>query len=214
MRTKVRCNSRYFNELKNVIVEHINLNLKDYLILSIVFVLGVIIGVVIINNSNEESKVEISGYINSFINTIKNEKYEINKIELVKMSIIKNLKLVLIIWLAGSTIIGIPLIYIITVYKGICIGYTISAIIASLGVGRGIGFSLASLCMQNIIVIPIILMLSVSALKLYRVLINKNTSVKQEVIRHTIFCGILIVPLIVASLIEAYFSSSLICLYN
>ncbi len=133
MRTNVRYNSKYISNFKNVIMQHINLNLKDYLILSIIFVIGVMVGVVIINNSNEQSKNEISGYINSFIETIKEEKYEVDKNKLTKISIIENLKLVGIIWLAGSTIIGIPLIYIITSYKGFCIGYTISAIIASLG---------------------------------------------------------------------------------
>lgn len=77
-------------------------------------------------------------------------------------------------------------------------------------------FSLASLFLQNIIVIPIILMLNVSALKLYRTLIkeNKNSNVKTELIRHTILCLVLIIPLIIASLVESYISSSLICLYN
>lgn len=59
-------------------------------------------------------------------------------------------------------------------------------------------------------------MLNVSALKLYRTLVkeNKNTSVKNELVRHTVLCLILIIPLIIASLIESYVSSSLICLYK
>ena len=78
------------------------------------------------------------------------------------------------------------------------------------------GFAIASLFLQNIIVIPIVLMLNVSALKLHRTLVkeDKTTSVKDEIIRHTILCILLIIPLIIASLIEAYISSSLICLYN
>lgn len=70
--------------------------------------------------------------------------------------------------------------------------------------------------LQNIIVIPIVLMLSVSALKLYRTLvrIDKNASVKGEIIRHTVLCLILTVPLIVAAFIEAYISSGLMCLYK
>ncbi|MBR3672938.1 MAG: stage II sporulation protein M [Clostridia bacterium] len=77
-------------------------------------------------------------------------------------------------------------------------------------------FSLASLFLQNIIVIPIILMLNVSALRLYRTLIQKNRemSIKGEVARHTLLCLFLIIPLIFASLVEAYISSSLICLYH
>lgn len=133
MKTKARYKFEYLNEFKEIIVKHINLNLKDYLVLSIIFIIGVMVGVVIINNSDENSKLEISGYINSFIQTIKSNEYQIDKFKLTEISILENLKLVLMIWIAGSTVIGIPLIYIIMAYKGLCIGYTVSAIIASLG---------------------------------------------------------------------------------
>lgn len=134
--TKSRYNSKYVGELGKILLQHITSNLKDYLILSIVFIIGVMAGVIFINNSNEQSKNEISGYINGFIDTIKDENYEIDKWKLTKMSIWENLKNVAIIWAAGSTIIGIPVIYVITSYKGFCIGYTISAIISSLGIGK------------------------------------------------------------------------------
>lgn len=134
--TKSRYNSKYVGELGKILLQHITSNLKDYLILSIVFIIGVMVGVIFINNSNEQSKNEISGYINGFIDTIKDENYEIDKWKLTKMSILENLKNVAIIWAAGSTIIGIPVIYVITSYKGFCIGYTISAIISSLGIGK------------------------------------------------------------------------------
>lgn len=136
MKIGLRHDSKCIDELKQILIQHINLNLKDYLILSIVFVIGVMIGVIIINNSNEHSKSEISGYINSFVDTIKDEKYEIDKFKLLKISVAENAKMVGIIWLAGSTIIGIPLIYVIIVYKGFSIGYTISAIISSLGIWK------------------------------------------------------------------------------
>lgn len=145
MRTKTRYKTKYLGDIKRVLIEHINSNLKDYLVLSIIFIIGVMIGVILINNSSEQSKTEISGYINGFIDTIKNDKYEVDKLKLIQISITENIKTICIIWLAGSTIIGIPLIYVITAYKGFCIGYTISAIISSLGVGKrnSIFFSLS-----------------------------------------------------------------------
>ena len=59
-------------------------------------------------------------------------------------------------------------------------------------------------------------MLSVSALKLYRMLIknSKGVSVKGEIIRHTMLCLILTIPMIIASFIETFVSSSLICMYH
>ena len=136
MRTKKRYKTEYLGDIKRVLIEHINSNLKDYLILSIIFIIGVMVGVILINNSSEQSKTEISGYINSFVDTIKNNQYEVDKLKLMQISILENIKTVAIIWLAGSTIIGIPLIYVITSYKGFCIGYTVSAIITSLGLGK------------------------------------------------------------------------------
>lgn len=55
-------------------------------------------------------------------------------------------------------------------------------------------------------------MLSVSALKLYRTLIKTNTkySIKEEVVRHTLLCLMLAIPLLIASFIEAYISSTFI----
>lgn len=136
MRTTRRYNSKVLGNIRTVLVKHVNSNLKDYLILSIVFVIGVMAGVVLINNSNEQSKSEINGYINGFVDTIKDKHYEVDKVKLTKISIIENMKIVILMWIAGSTIIGIPLIYVITAYKGFRIGYTISAIISCLGMGK------------------------------------------------------------------------------
>ncbi|MBR2786940.1 MAG: stage II sporulation protein M [Clostridia bacterium] len=136
MKTRVIYNTKQLNEFRKIIVQHVKNNIKDYLILSIIFIIGVTAGVVLINQSDEQSKTDISGYINSFLNTIKNEQYEVDKNKLIQTSILKNLKTVAIVWLAGSTVVGIPLIYVIISYKGFCIGYTISAIISSLGVQR------------------------------------------------------------------------------
>lgn len=199
-------------EVKKIIYRHVKINFKDYLILSIIFIIGVIIGTMLINNSDQSSKNEINGYINSLVTVLKNESFEIDKLQLTKQTICNNLKLALIIWACGTTIIGIPLIYIIMLYKGVSIGYTISAMMITLGNFKGFIFSILALLLQNIIVIPIILMLNVSSIKLYRVLIKKDktASIKQELIRHTIFCIILIIPIILASIISSIVSSSLI----
>lgn len=136
MKIKKRYNYKFLGEFKNIILQHINTNIKDYLMLSIVFIIGVMAGVVVINNSSADSKKEISGYVNSFITSIKDEQYKVDTVKLTKMSIIDNLKTVGIMWIAGTTIIGIPLIFIVICYKGFCLGYTVSAIISSLGVWK------------------------------------------------------------------------------
>ena len=206
-------NKRRFRKSKFLatIENHINQNIKEYAISTLVFILGVIIGVMILNSSNEESKKNISGYINEFVNTIKHREYEVDTNKLLMKSITSNLKVALIIWISGSTLIGIPLVYGSLGYKGMCIGYSISAIIAALDKSKGITVALSSLLLQNIIAIPCILALAVSSVKMHKVIMkehNKN-DLKFEIYRHTIFSLIMAVGLVISSFIEIFLSTNL-----
>ena len=102
-------------------------------------------GVILVNCSSDENKGDITGYINSFIQSIKSKEYAIDGKKLFLKSIAYNMRLALIIWFAGLTIIGIPIIYVSIAYKGMCIGYTISSIVATLGKSKGIVFSLSTI---------------------------------------------------------------------
>lgn len=206
-------NKRRFRKSKFLatIENHINQNIKEYAISTLVFILGVIIGVMILNSSNEESKKNISGYINEFVNTIKNREYEVDTNKLLMKSITSNLKVALIIWISGSTLIGIPLVYGSLGYKGMCIGYSISAIIAALDKSKGITVALSSMLLQNIIAIPCILALAVSSVKMHKVIMkehNKN-DLKFEIYRHTIFSLIMATGLVISSFIEIFLSTNL-----
>ena len=206
-------NKRRFRKSKFLatIENHINQNIKEYAISTLVFILGVIIGVMILNSSNEESKKNISGYINEFVNTIKNREYEVDTNKLLMKSITSNFKVALIIWISGSTLIGIPLVYGSLGYKGMCIGYSISAIIAALDKSKGITVALSSMLLQNIIAIPCILALAVSSVKMHKVIMkehNKN-DLKFEIYRHTIFSLIMAVGLVISSFIEIFLSTNL-----
>ena len=205
--------NKLVKEISQILYKHIQINAKDYLILSIILIIGVMIGVFIINNLDENSRSEINGYINGFINIIKNENFEVDKMKLTQNIMVNNIKIIAIIWISGTTIIGIPLIYIITIYKGISIGYTVSAIMLTMGNVKGLLFSISALLLQNIIIIPVILMLNVSSLRLYRNLIkrSKTVNIKAELIKHTIICFSMIIPIIIASFISSFFSSNLIC---
>ena len=101
------------------------------------------------NNENQE----INSYITNLISNIKTAQ-NINKNELLFLSIIENIKTILIIWFLGCTIVGGVFIYFSIIYKGFTIGYTISAMIAVLSVKKGITIALISLLLQNIIFLP------------------------------------------------------------
>lgn len=115
-------------------------------------------------------------------------------------------------WFIGSTVIGLPIVLGIVLYRGFCIGYTISSAITILGMQKGIGFSLATLLAQNIIFIPALIALAVSGIKLYQSIMKdkRRENIKIEIMRHTMISIILFVALMISSLIEVYISTNLL----
>ena len=197
--------------IKKVIEEHITRNIRTYFILIIIFLLGLIIGLIVVNNSSEEQETEITNYINTFITELKNGS-KLDYFKLLKSSFGNNLFLVIILWFMSLAVIGIPAVYGMVGYKGFCMGYTISSIVMTLGTGKGIVFVLSSMLVHNIILIPCMLAVAVSGINLYKSIIKdrKKENIKIEIIRHTLFCLITLAVMAVGSLIETYISSNLL----
>lgn len=175
--------------LKDAILTHIKNNSKDYIILLLTFIIGVVLGVIFINNISEEQKQEITSYITNFTSSLKEDKV-IDKAGLLRSSIAKNVSLAVSLWLIGGAVILIPVIYGIVLFRGFCLGYTISSAIGVLGTAKGIFFSVASLLLQNIIAIPAILALAMSGIRLYRAIIKdrRKENIKIEILRsHNFF---------------------------
>ena len=197
--------------IKKVIEEHITRNIRTYFILIIIFLLGLIIGLIVVNNSSEEQETEITNYINTFITELKNGS-KLDYFKLLKSSFGNNLFLVIILWFMSLAVIGIPAVYGMVGYKGFCMGYTISSVVMTLGTGKGIAFVLSSMLIHNIILIPCMLAVAVSGINLYKSIMKdrRKENIKLEIIRHTVFCLIMLVIMAVGSLIETYISSNLL----
>jgi len=197
--------------IRNIIKEHIINNSKEYVIALLIFIIGIFIGVLFVNNMQESQKTESTTYLNNFINKLKDTE-KLDNIELLKTSISQNILLTLVIWFFGTTVIGIPIVFGIVLYRGFCLGYTISVCISIMGLSKGLIFVLISLLIQNIIVIPVVLALAVSGFKLYKSIMKdkRKENIKLEIVRHTIFSITMMIFLIVASLIEIFISTNIL----
>ena len=199
----------------NKIKKHISINIKQYFIIAIVFLIGLVIGIVFINNIEEEQKIEIKNYLETFTNNI-NENYKINTLDLLKSSIINNAIFAFLLWFIGSTVIGIPIVYLIVGIRGFILGYTISSIAITFTFWKGIIFSICALLLQNIVLIPCIFALAVSGINLYKSIIKNRgrENIKVEILKHTLFSGTIAVILLGSSLIESYISSNLLMIFS
>ena len=136
----------------------------------------------------------------------------LNHAELLKSSIGQNIVLAITLWFFGTTVIGIPVVFGMIIYRGFCLGYTIAVCIMALGLPQGILFVFILLLWQNILFIPAILALAVSGFKLYKSIMKDRNkeNVKIEVIRHTIFSFIMLLVLMISSIIEIFLSTNIL----
>ncbi len=193
-----------------ILYNHILNNKRGYLIVSILFFIGLMLGVFLINNTANTQIEEINQYLNTLVNQIKNYT-NIDLLKLFKYAVFSNFMIIILLWFGASTIIGIPVVYGTVLIKGFSIGYTISSIIYCFGIGKGTLIALSLLLLHNIIFIPTMLATGVSGTNLYKsIMKNKNRdNIKTEIIRHTIFCTLMLLLMLVASLIEVYGSTAI-----
>lgn len=126
---------RKYSKTKDVFIMHIRNNIKQYSIVMLLFLIGLILGIIFVNNSSQAQIEEITTYLGEFINSLKTNA-QIDKASLLKEALISNFLLALSLWFVGSTVVGMPIVYAIITYRGFCLGYTISSVIASLGIGK------------------------------------------------------------------------------
>ena len=199
--------------MKKVLIDYIDRNKKTFIILISFFIIGIFIGVTLLNNLSSNLKQEVDSYIESVINLLK-ENNEINMFEMFLISIKENILFILLIWFLGLTIIGGYFIYLTVLYKGFLLGYTAAAFIATLGIKTGTLVIIVSLLMQNVVFIPAMLLISENGIKLCKGIHKTCLNLKEEFIRHNIIMLITIMLILIASFIEVYFSMNLLIFFK
>ncbi len=189
------------NEILIAIKENIISNLKSYVIIIIIFTAGIFFGVMFINQTN--SKEEINQYINTYIDetkTIQNGDYFLE----LRQDLRDNIILVFLLWFAGTTIIGLPIVFGIIIFRGFSLGITIASCVYVLGKVKGIIFIFITIFLQNIIFIPAIIFLGVSSIRLYMSIIKdrRKENIKISILRHFIISIIVLVAMILSSIIK------------
>ena len=197
--------------IAELLEQHIVNNGKEYFIVLLMFIIGIFAGVLFVNNMQNDQNMQVTSYLSNFIEKFKGIE-NLNSAEILKNSILQDVMLVCILWFFGTTVIGLPVVFGIVLYRGFCLGYTISATIMVLGLSKGIAFILISLLLQNIIFIPAILAVAVSGFKLYKSIIKdrRKDNIKLEILRHTIFSIVMLVVLMLSSVIEVFISTNIL----
>ncbi len=169
--------------------------------------IGISAGAITVNILNEDQSQNLISFLDSFFKVLSQEK--IDSFTLLKHSFINNFQTIIIIWILGITVIGLPIIIIIVVLRGFIVGFTVGFLINELGF-KGFAFSLLTILPQNIFVIPGLIILAVLSINFSIKIVTSKTkrgskfSFISELTSYSITTAMISVLIIIGSLVEAY----------
>lgn len=193
------------------LMESLKENKITFLWVLLFFLVGIVLGSYTVYYMSDFNRVEITTYFNNFLEFLGGNSVAYTSILLDSIKSI--LPMVIIIVLLGYTAVGTPIILMMDLAKGYVIGFTFSLIVSMLG-SKGVMLVLSGLMLQNLIFIPIIMLISVLAIRHSVTKLRMGVSrdrVKLDVSRAYLnFQGLLSLIIISGILIETYISPNLI----
>lgn len=193
------------------LMESLKENKITFLWVLLFFLVGIVLGSYTVYYMSDFNRVEITTYFNNFLEFLGGN--SVSYTSILVDSIKSILPMVAIIVLLGYTAVGTPIILMMDLAKGYVIGFTFSLIVSMLG-SKGVMLVLSGLMLQNLIFIPIIMLISVLAIRHSVTKLKMGLSrdrVKLDVSRAYLnFQGLLSLIIISGILIETYISPNLI----
>ncbi|SDC37849.1 stage II sporulation protein M [Paenibacillus sp. UNCCL117] len=189
--------------------EHLSL----YVFIGVIFITGVVFGAIMVGALSLEQKQEITRYLSNFFSMVDQGELNGDVTASFRDTLALHMKWVLIIWLLGMSVIGLPLILILDFLKGVLIGFTVGYMVGTLS-WKGLLFALVSVVPQNLIVIPVFIVCSVTAVAFsVRLVKNRFIHKKGQLFEPLMrFSGVTLgsgVLLVGVALFEAYISPAM-----
>ncbi|WP_438448844.1 stage II sporulation protein M [Gorillibacterium sp. sgz5001074] len=136
-------------------------HLPFYLFVFVLFAVGIVFGAVMVGALTLEQKQELARHLHFFIQTV-NEGGGFDTSASFQQSLVMHLKWVVLIWVLGLSVIGLPLVFALDFLKGVLVGFSVGYMIGQYS-WKGMLFALTSVVPQNLIVIPALVITSAAA---------------------------------------------------
>ncbi len=176
----------------------------------LVFMVGTAVGALAVRMLPDEQKIELINYLHIFFTGLaQGTKSPIDGGSVISVAVLNNVKTILLIWVLGFTIVGIPFVLFILFTRGFIIGFTVGFLVNEY-VMRGLLFALASVLPHNFFAVPAVLVMGAAATRFSLMLVRRRTYNKinlwYEAMRYSILCLLMLLIMLLAALIEVYIS--------
>lgn len=186
-----------------------------YLFLVVISLIGIISGMLFVFFLSKEDKSLAIDKLNSFLNSVTSN--NLNYTSSLINSILSNLLYLIIIWILGISIVGIPVIIFLLFFKNFIVGFNFLLIIRNLGF-KGVLVAIFGELIYGIITITSLILLSFYAInfsiRLYRVLfLKENINLGIYFKRFNQIMIICLIVSLISSIIEVFLCPFLINLF-
>ncbi|MFS0722726.1 stage II sporulation protein M [Paenibacillus sp. 1P07SE] len=186
--------------------------LSLYVFVSVLLVVGVIFGTLLVHALTLEQQEDLAGDIHHFVQLL-DAGMGPDQAQAFWDRGWLHTKWVMLIWLLGISVIGMPLVLALDFLKGVLIGFTVGILIQGHG-WNGVLFSLFSVAPPNLIILPALLIASVSSVSFSIHLVKHRLLLRQGQLRHPFISHVSITLVMlaviwVAAWLEAYVSPHL-----
>ncbi|MCP3025785.1 stage II sporulation protein M [Halobacillus sp. A5] len=192
----------------------INNHISIFVFIFVLFIMGMIFGAIIVNSMNFVQKEDLFFYLKQFFEQMV-DRSSPDRTGLLRDSILYHVKYMLLLFLLGISIVGMPIITVLLFIKGLVVGFSVGFLVNQMG-WYGLLLSSASIAPQNIVIIPVYLFAGALAL-LFSLTLCKQLFIKrvhqpilQAFAKYSLLFGALLLILISASLIEVFIAHPLL----
>ncbi len=109
------------------IKDKLKINKKLLLFMAIIGIAGIVAGAILVNILSIDDKKILLEYLNSFITNVKENK--LDYVLVLKNNLLTNFTYLVLIWIAGISIVGLPVIVFIYFSKTFIAGFSVGSII-------------------------------------------------------------------------------------
>ncbi|MEW5784892.1 MAG: stage II sporulation protein M [Bacillota bacterium] len=196
-------------EIHREIKEYLRENWGIYSFITVLFILGVLIGALAVRGLEESQRFALNHYFSLFLDSF-TETGEWDQEAVFRQSLRLNFQYLFLTWFCGIFIFGYPLIAGLTVLRGFSVGFTVGFLVERASF-RGILFAMGSVLPHNLLIIPAFIVVTVTGfsfswLRFCGRLEKRPASIREHIGPYTMMTFLIGLVLFIGILIEAYIS--------
>lgn len=193
-------------KIKNNINKYIRDNFIIYLLVVSMFLGGIVTGALMVKALPVIQVEELNEYLYFFISGFGSE-IQLAPQEIFRESINNNLKYIFLLWIAGASVIGFPIILFLFFLRGFILGFTVGFLVNQIAL-KGMFFAAAAILPHNLLIIPVLIAAGVTGLSYSLNIIKlrwnrRKFNISQLLFIYSAVMFVMVFFMLVGSLIEA-----------